>query len=184
VERRVELYKQVGATNDLTVSANSLKRRWQKRQRLNNAEKKLLLPVKKDSSDEEDVDDSVTDLDDVSESEAGNSDNAAEDSSNDMDNVTPLLTIRDDILSNNGAEGQTAGAVYSTVERPASSPSHNPMPDCTVKTDAKKETVAKDGHNFCQQTDKALEQQVPTPYISVDRLPEMQVSIFKSSLTL
>jgi len=52
VERRVELYKQVGATNDLTVSANSLKRRWQKRQRLNNAEKKLLLPVKKDSSDE------------------------------------------------------------------------------------------------------------------------------------
>lgn len=177
VERRVELYKQAGTISDLIVGANSLKRRWRKRGRLNNAEKKLLLPAKNDSSDEEDIDDNV--IDDASENEVTNFDNATEDTSSDIDNVTSLVTVRgDNTHSNNGAEGQTPGAVYSMVDKSASLPSHNPTPDCTIKCDAKKGTVTKDGHNFSQQTGKILEQQIPTYYISVDRLPEIQVNMF------
>lgn len=176
----MELHKQAGMADDLLAGTNSLKRRWRKRNvKLNSVEKKLLLPAKGDSTDEEECDESV--MDDMSVDEESVSPDYLEDLGK------AAMESPNDTSSSDKAKGQAGDIVYAAVEKIASSPSHNPTHECTVKAvDSKNEaSLAKDGHNFDQEVGKDLEQQIHTSYyVSVDRLPEIQVNIrFTYNLT-
>lgn len=160
-------------SNELLTTASSLKRRRQKREgKLNNAEKRLFLPAKDCSSGEdEDCEESATDNMSVDE-EIGNPD----DSQDIIEETTPS-----DNYNVNEAECETE-LVYSTLEETVPSSSHNPTHEYTVRgDDSKKETaLTKDGHG--QEVGKVLEKQISTCYVSVDRLPEIQVPIYVRSV--
>ena len=165
----MELYKQAGTMDDLLAGANSLKGRRRKRDcRLNNAEKKLLLPAKSDSSDEEDCDDASATKENMSIDEEVESPDDPED----LDKAGSPLS---DTYSSNKPEE----AVCAMDDATAPSASHNHTHECTAKVDNSENeaSLAKDGHNLNQEIGKVLEQQIHTcNYISVDRLPEIQVS--------
>ena len=175
VEHRIKLYQQAGAATDTLAGVNSLKRRWHKRVKLRNVEKKLFLPVKNDSSDKEDVEDSNSDDMSVNE-EAVNPGSIGEDSNNDnLEDV--VLSVTSETTSSN--EGKSTEAVYSTVGKPAPSSNHSLVHQRTSQGDVKNETAfaTVNGQGFNQQIGNALDQHVPTYYVTVDRLPEIQVCV-------
>ena len=177
VEHRVELYKQANTVDDLLAGTSSLKRRRLKRNsRLNKAEKKLLLPAKRDSSDGEDCDDSESGNMSVDE-EVDEPDDGTKDSGDDIIEVASPVRSRDSHTSSI-TEDQTTEGVYIAVDKTASSPRHNATHERTVKSDrSENETsLAKDGQNSCQEIGKSLEQQMHAYYVSVERLPEIQVN--------
>lgn len=175
MEHTVELYKQAGTADDLLAGASSLKRRRRKRDsRLNKAEKKLLLPAKRDTSGEEDCDDSKSDMSE--DEEANGLDDDVKDSDNDI-NKTALLVRSCDPRTSNTTGDQTTEGVYTVVDKTASLPRLNPTHECTAKGDhtENKTPLTKDGQNSCQETGKS-EQQMYAYYVSVERLPEIQVN--------
>ena len=167
----MELYKEAGTADDLLAGTSSLKRRQQKRDsRLNKAEKKLLLPAKTDSSDGEDSNDSEGSNMSVDD----DPDDDIKGSGDDIDKVASPVRSCDSHTSSVTGD-QTCNTV---VDKTASSPRHNPTHERTVKGDnSKNETpLAKDGQNSCQEIGKAVEQQIHAYYVSVERLPEIQVN--------
>ena len=174
----MELYKQAGTADDLLAGAGSLKRRRRKRDsRLNKAEKKLLLPAKRDSSGGEDCDDSESGNMSLDE-DADDPDDGVKDSDNDIDKmVSPVHSC--DLSHTDAITGdQTTEGVYTVVDKTDSLPRLNPMHERTAKVNhfENKTALAKDGKNSCQENGKSVEQQMHTYYVSVQRLPEIQVN--------
>ena len=172
----MELYKQAGTADNLLAGASSLKRRWRKRDsRLNKAEKKLLLPAKRDTSGGEDCDDSESDSMSVDE-EADDTNDGVKDSNNDIDEMASSVQSCDSRTSSITGD-QTTEGVYAVVDK-TSSPRLNPMHEHTAKRNHSdnKTPLAKDGQNSCQEISKSVEQQMHAYYVSVERLPEIQVN--------
>lgn len=178
LEHRAELYKQAGTADDLLAGANSLKGRRRKRDcRLNNTEKKLLLPAKNDSTDEEDCDDTSATEENMSINEEADSPDGPED-------LDKAGSPSSDAQSRNKPEEEV---VYTMDDTTAPSASHNHTHECTGKVDNSENEVslAKDGHNLNQEIGKVLEQQIHTcNYISVNRLPDIQVSDYRVCVIL
>ena len=168
LEHRVELYKQAGTADDLLAGTNNSKGRRRKRNcRLNNAEKKLLLPAKTESSDEGESDDTSAAENMLVDEEPG----SPEDPQDFDEAASPSSDAQD--------SSKPEEVVYAMDDTVVHTASHNHAHECTVKVDdlENKTSPAKDGHNLNQEIGKVLEQQVHTcKYISVNRLPEIQVS--------
>ena len=161
--------------DDLAGTSGS-KRKWRQRNNSKLKTEKVLFAAKNDSSDEESCDDSKT-VDVSVDEEYDDPNDAIEDSGSYGDrNASPIRSCDPHI--NNMTRGSQVEDVCSTFDKTASSPSHNPTHGCTAKAGhSMNETPpAKDGQNSSQEISEALEKQIHTYYVSVERLPEIQVN--------
>ena len=177
VQRRLELHKEAGTADDVLASTNGLKRKWQRRRgaRLNSAEKKLFLPAKTDSSDDEEFDKGSSETENMSINEGANSPEGTG-----GDTASPT-TLPSDPHNSNKSKTHTTELVYDMADITASLASQkNLTHQHKVKGEDSMNAAmlaTKDGHGIRQEIDEVLEQQVHTcHYISVDRLPEIQVN--------
>ena len=160
---------------DHLAGTKDSKRKWRQRNNRRRTEK-VLLPAKRDSSDEENCDDSET-VDVSVDNECDDPNNVAEDfGSYSERDASPIRSC--DLHIDNKAGVPTVHCVYSPVGKTASSPSHNSTHGRTAKVGhSTNETLpAKDGQTSGQEIGMALRKQIHTHYVSVERLPEIQVN--------
>ena len=163
------MYRQVDAANGLITDDSSLKWNRKKRRKLNKIEKRLLVPKNDQTSDESDIEDSITvegNLeDDVGPSDVNVSLNTTNQGSSppEVTSNTVDIPVKDVVVLH---------SIDSTLKL-----NYNASHDCTVMGDATYGVVlSKDGLDLCQQTVKEIMKPLPVNnYVSVNRSPEMQV---------